>query len=136
MARIAASHSAHPIDRRLMFALDVADPKDALVWVRKLKGVVQHFKVGLELFLAGGWEIVHAVAGESGPVFLDVKLLDIPATTERALRMIAAQAPDVWLANTHLFNGMAIDAQMRAALGELAVITVPMLTSMSQADLN
>ncbi|MFI5399842.1 MAG: orotidine-5'-phosphate decarboxylase [SAR324 cluster bacterium] len=124
-----------PVERRLIFALDVPDPEDALAWVRKLKGAVHHFKVGLELFLAGGWDIVHAVAQESGPVFLDIKLLDIPATTERALLTIAQHTPDVWLANTHLFNGMAIGPALRAGLKGLNVLTVPMLTSMSQAHL-
>jgi orotidine-5'-phosphate decarboxylase len=124
-----------PVERRLIFALDVPDPKDALAWVKKLAGAVHHHKVGLELFLAGGWDIVHAVAGESGPVFLDVKLLDIPATTERALRTVARHAPDVWLANTHLFNGMALGPALRAELKGLSVVTVPLLTSMSPADL-
>ena len=127
--------SSIPVERRLIFALDVPEPRDALIWVKQLKGAVHHYKVGLELFLAGGWDIVHAVAMESGPVFLDVKLLDIPATTGRALRLIAAHVPDVWLATTHLFNGMALAADLRAELKGLSVVTVPLLTSMSPADL-
>lgn len=124
-----------PTERRLIFALDVASPAEALTWVRRLKGVVHHYKIGLELFLAGGWDVVRAVAEESGPVFLDVKLLDIPATTERALRVIAAHVPHVWLANVHLFNGLALNPAVRRELGALRIITVPVLTSMSAADL-
>ncbi len=122
-------------ERRLIFALDVASAAEALTWVRRLKGVVHHYKIGLELFLAGGWDVVRAVAEESGPVFLDVKLLDIPATTARALRVIASHAPHVWLANVHLFNGLALSPDLRRELGSLRIITVPVLTSMSAADL-
>jgi len=133
---LAQPSAVPPLERRLIFALDVPDPAQARAWVQRLKGVVHHYKIGLELFLAGGWDVVRAVAQDSGPVFLDVKLLDIPATTERALRLIASRQPDVWLANVHLFNGMALGEALRQALGTLKVITVPLLTSMSADDLH
>jgi orotidine-5'-phosphate decarboxylase len=133
-----ATHAAPaiPLERRLIVALDTAEPQDALAWVKRLRGAAHHYKVGLELFFAGGWDIVHAVAQESGPVFLDVKLLDIPATTEHALRMIARHAPDVWLVNVHHFNGLTLGGALRRDLAALKILTVPMLTSMSDADLH
>jgi len=122
-------------ERRLIFALDVATPAEALEWVKRLRGAVYHYKIGLELFLAGGWDIVHAIAGSSGRVFLDIKLLDIPATVVKALQVIARHADDVWLCNVHIFNNMALERR-RAELGtRLKVIVVPVLTSMSEADL-
>lgn len=131
-----ASHGplSHAPERRLIFALDVATPAEALGWVKRLHGAVHHYKIGLELFLAGGWDVVHAVAEASGPVFLDVKLLDIPATVVKALHVIERHADDVWLSNVHVFNNMALER--RAGLDtRLKIIVVPVLTSMSEADL-
>jgi orotidine-5'-phosphate decarboxylase len=132
-----ASNPPHSptLERRLIFALDVASPAEALSWVKRLRGAVHHYKIGLELFLAGGWDVVHAVAEASGPVFLDVKLLDIPATVVKALQVIERHADDVWLSNVHVFNNMALEGR-RAELGtRLKIIVVPVLTSMSEADL-
>jgi orotidine-5'-phosphate decarboxylase len=119
----------------LIFALDVATPAEAKEWVNRLHGAVHHYKVGLELFLAGGWDIVSWVAEASGPVFLDVKLLDIPATVIKALKVIATHADAVWLANVHVFNNMALQSRRSQLDPRLKVIVVPALTSMNEDDL-
>ncbi len=69
----------------LVVALDVSDLAEAERLAGLLTGSVGMFKVGLELFTAGGPDAVRSVR-RFGPVFLDLKLHDIPTTVERAAR--------------------------------------------------
>ncbi len=75
---------------RLIFALDVPGREEALDLVRQLAGEMGLFKVGLELFMAEGPEILQAMVKEVSPskIFLDLKLYDIPATILGVLRTI------------------------------------------------
>jgi orotidine-5'-phosphate decarboxylase len=76
---------------RLIFALDVPDDKMAIDLVNELRDEVGLFKVGLELFLAEGPQILQDVVNEAGSpdrVFLDLKLYDIPATVLGAIKTI------------------------------------------------
>ena len=67
---------------RLIFPLDVSDSGPALDLVRTLRDEVGFFKVGLELHLAQGKELLHLLAHRAGldRIFLDLKLYDIPST--------------------------------------------------------
>jgi orotidine-5'-phosphate decarboxylase len=122
-------------DERLIFALDVSSPDDALAWVKRLSPTVKFYKVGWELFLAGGWDIVHRVRDLGGNVFLDLKLLDIPQTVTRALRIIESHVDRPMLLTLHGFNN-AFDAKFKASLDpRLKLLAVTVLTSQSQADL-
>ena len=72
---------------RLVFALDVPDGKEARRYVTMLEGVVGCFKVGLELFVREGPDVVKMIQDHSAAnIFLDLKLHDIPATMRGALR--------------------------------------------------
>ena len=72
---------------RLIFALDVQGKKEAERYVRLLEGVVGCFKIGLELFISEGPDIVKMIREQSDAnIFLDLKLHDIPATVKGALR--------------------------------------------------
>ncbi len=60
------------LSERIIFALDFADEREARNWVERLCREVAFFKVGLELFLAAGWQIVEADSiqrrqGDVGP---------------------------------------------------------------------
>lgn len=72
----------------LIVALDLSDVDRAEELARSLEGVAGHLKVGLELFSAGGPTAV-AHMRVHAPVFLDLKLHDIPNTVERAARNVA-----------------------------------------------
>ena len=75
---------------RLVFALDVPDRKEAKRYVTMLEGVVGCFKVGLELFIREGPDVVKMIQDHSAAnIFLDLKLHDIPATVRRALQSAA-----------------------------------------------
>ena len=94
-------------------ALDVSDLERVDALTRTLEGEVGLFKVGLELFTASGAEAVRRVR-ERGPVFLDLKLHDIPNTVERAARNCARL--DVSILSVHALGGEAmIAAAVRGA---------------------
>jgi orotidine-5'-phosphate decarboxylase len=93
----------------LIVALDVSDLDAAVALAERLAPEAGMLKVGLELFSAIGPEAVRAIEPHA-PVFLDVKLHDIPTTVERASANIARAG--VRMFNVHALGG---DAMMRAA---------------------
>ncbi len=124
-------------NERLIVALDVSTRREALHLVRALRPAGVMFKVGLELFLAEGPAIVRAIAAEGGRVFLDLKLLDIPATVSRALRVIAGQGAHIVFTTIHPPRGAGAGAALGlAGLAPLRVLAVTLLTSMDEADLS
>ncbi len=124
---------ATPPHERLVVALDVPTLDAAAGLARDLAGEVGWFKVGLELFAAHGPAAVEAI-GAYGPVFLDVKLHDIPTTVERAASRIATLG--VGLVTVHAGGGTAMVRAAVAGLGDAGrVLAVTVLTSMSDDDL-
>ena len=74
----------------IIFPLDVPSVKTAKQYVEMLSESVGMFKVGLELYIRSGPEIIDFIkASGSAGLFLDLKLHDIPATVERAMESIA-----------------------------------------------
>lgn len=124
----------HPKDY-IVFPLDVPTFHEAKALVDRLSGHVGVFKVGLELFVSTGPEIVRYINDKgSTKVFLDLKLHDIPATVERAVRRIADM--DVFLATVHCGESLAmLEAAVRGAEGRLNLLGVTVLTSVSEADI-
>ncbi len=120
-----------PLDQRIIFALDVPSVADALSWVRRLEGKIRFFKVGLELFLAGGWEVVDALALRGHKVMLDLKFFDIPETVYRAVRQLNGRG--VTFATVHGNNGV-IEGAVRAR-GDLKLLAVTVLTSFDDEDM-
>ncbi len=117
---------------RLIFALDVPTAEEALRLVDQLAAHVGCFKIGLELFVAAGPELVKRVRARA-PVFLDLKLHDIPATVERAAAV--ASGLGVTYLTVHVDEGArALAAAVKAAPG-LGVLGVTVLTSISEEDL-
>jgi orotidine-5'-phosphate decarboxylase len=118
-------------------ALDRPDLAGALALGRSLRGAVGGLKVGLEFVTANGPEGVRRVVALGLPVFLDVKLHDIPNTVGGAVR--AAGALGVTMLTLHAAGGAAM---LRAALaaseeGERPplLLGVTVLTSLDEADL-
>ncbi len=118
---------------RLIVALDVPTLEEAASLASRLVGSVGWFKVGLELFAAHGPEAVQAIRAH-GPVFLDVKLHDIPTTVERAATRIADLG--VGLVTVHAGGGAEmVAAAVRGLGGHGEVLAVTVLTSTSDAEL-
>lgn len=118
------SGAANPI----CAALDVPDPQGAAALAQKLAGHVGVFKVGLELFVAHGPKAVEAVRAYGVPIFLDLKLHDIPATVAGAARGVAGL--DVQYVTVHASGGAEM---IRAAKRELPLtnlLAVTVLTSL------
>jgi len=99
-----------PPENPLVVALDLADLEAAERLAAELADVAGMLKVGLELFTAHGPEAVRRI-GRRGPVFLDLKLHDIPTTVERASRACARLG--VRMLTVHALGG---EAMVRAAV--------------------
>ena len=74
---------------RLIVALDLPSVAEARAFVDRAGPAVTFYKIGLELVMTGGLELARELAGEGKQVFLDMKLLDIGNTVERATRNAA-----------------------------------------------
>ena len=90
-------------ETKLILALDVEDKKVALEIVNRLKNYIQIFKVGAQLFTAGGPDIVKMIQKMGLEVFLDLKYHDIPTTVARAAA--AATQLGVYIYNLHVLGG-------------------------------
>ena len=122
---------------RIVVALDVEELDRGVELARRLSGRVGWLKVGLELFVKEGPRAVAAIA-EHAPVFLDLKLHDIPTTVARSV--ISAAALDARLLTVHASGGPAMlraaaDAAMEASDGRLRLLAVTVLTSTSDDEL-
>ena len=77
------------LNDRLIVALDFPNPNAALTLIAQLEGLVSFYKVGLELYTAGGGDLLQALIAQGKSVFLDLKFLDIQETVRRATRQVA-----------------------------------------------
>ena len=122
---------------RIVVALDVDELDQAVALARRLSGRVGWLKVGLELFTREGPRAVAAIA-EHAPVFLDLKLHDIPTTVARSVASVARL--DAGLLTVHASGGLtmlraAADAAGEASGGRLRLLGVTVLTSTSDDEL-
>jgi orotidine-5'-phosphate decarboxylase len=118
-------------------ALDTPDVARALELARLLKPHVGYAKLGMEFFYAAGSRGYEAVAKEGLPIFLDLKLHDIPNTVASGLRSLMRLDPKPSIVNIHVTGGSDM---MRAAAdaidGRALLIGVTVLTSLSDADIH
>ncbi len=114
-----------PLEDRIIFALDLADPRAALALVDRLAGRICFFKVGLQLFFAGGWPVVEYIVSRGCKVMLDLKLYDIPATVQLAVRQFADRG--ITLTTVHGY-GPVVEAALAADTG-IGILAVTVLTS-------
>ncbi len=66
------------LSERIIFALDVSNTDDAERWVETLEAHTKFFKVGLQLFLGGGFDIIEWILKRNLQVFMDLKFFDVP----------------------------------------------------------
>ncbi|KAA0681756.1 orotidine-5'-phosphate decarboxylase [Roseomonas genomospecies 6] len=129
---------------RIFCAVDTTDLDTARDLGRRIAGVVGGIKLGLEFFVAHGPAGVRAVIGEDGPpLFLDLKLHDIPNTVAGGIRAALPLKPAFM--TIHTSGGPAMmraAAEAAASAGEAnaaekrpKILAVTVLTSMDAADL-
>jgi len=122
---------------RVIVALDVPDAGQALALVDRLDGIIQWFKVGLELYLSEGNSIVYSIRSKGRSVFLDLKLHDIPNTVAGAVR--SASRAGAQMLTVHAGGGPAMLAAAAEAAASMPaapkLLAVTVLTSMDPAQL-
>jgi len=119
---------------KIIVALDVATKKKALDLVEQLRDQISFFKIGLQLYIAEGPEIVRSVSNTGAKVWLDLKLFDIPNTVARAVE--SAGTLGVQMLTIHLSGGSEmIRAATAARSSDILLLGVTVLTSSTEQTL-
>lgn len=115
-------------------ALDLPQLDAALALAQRVREHVGGIKLGLEFFCAHGHHGVHEIARLGLPLFLDLKLHDIPNTVAGAMQAIRVLEPAI--VTVHAAGGRAMMEDAKAAAGEQCkVVAVTTLTSLDSRDL-
>ncbi|HEU5481550.1 MAG TPA: orotidine-5'-phosphate decarboxylase [Sphingomicrobium sp.] len=115
-------------------AIDTPDLERARSLTKSVKSVAGGVKLGLEFFCANGPSGVHDIAAMGLPVFLDLKLHDIPNTVAKAMQALRPLEPAV--VTVHAAGGRAMLEDAKAAAPEKTkVVGVTVLTSLDREDL-
>jgi len=118
----------------LFLALDVPHLETAEALVRKVSGHIGGIKLGLEFFCAHGHHGVLEMHKLGLPIFLDLKLHDIPNTVGAAMQALHVLEPAI--VTVHASGGRAMMEDAKAAAGEnCKVVAVTILTSVDEKDL-
>lgn len=127
------SRNAVPLRERLIFAMDVPDTSSALALADRLGHSVCFYKLGLELFMDGGYfQLVDRLTSQGKRVFVDLKFFDVPETVGRAVRRLNGRG--VTFCTVH-----GNDAMLAAACsnrGDIKILAVTALTSLDRGDLD
>ena len=122
-----------PDRERLIMALDVPSVEEAKTIVGEIGDSISFYKVGLELFMSGGYfELIDWLKGHGKKVFVDLKFFDVPETVGRAVRALSGKG--IEFATVH-----GNDAIMQAAArekGTVKILAVTVLTSLDRGDLD
>ncbi len=121
-----------PRRERLIFALDVPTVAEAKQLADQLGDAVQFYKMGLQLFMAGGYfELIEWLTSKGKRVFADLKFFDVPETVKSAVSGLKSRG--VTFATVH-----GNDAIMKAAVESgsgVGILAVTVLTSLDRGDL-
>jgi orotidine-5'-phosphate decarboxylase len=127
------SSKSVPARERLICALDVPSANDARRLVDVLGDACVFYKLGLELFMAGGYfELVDWLRRRERKVFVDLKFFDVPETVRSAVR--ALRDTGVTFATVH-GNQSIMEAAGRDK-GDVKILAVTVLTSLDRGDLD
>ena len=122
-----------PSRDRLIFAMDVADASEARQTVEQLGDSVKFYKIGLELFMAGGYfELLDWMVARDKKLFVDLKFFDIPATVAAAVKRLNGRG----VTFTTVHGNQAIMEAAAAAKEDVKVLAVTVLTSLDRGDLD
>ena len=124
-----------PADDRLIVALDVANLIQGMDLVQRLGDAVGFYKIGLGMLTGGGLALANELKQDHGKrIFLDMKLYDIGATIEAAVRGLAQY--DLDFLTVHGDPQVVRAAAEGRAGTELKILAVTVLTSLDRADLD
>jgi orotidine-5'-phosphate decarboxylase len=122
------------VTSRIYLAVDTTDLEAAKALATKVKTHIGGVKLGLEFFCANGHHGVHEMARIGLPLFLDLKLHDIPNTVAKAVQALRPLEPAVL--TIHASGGRAMMEDAKAAAGShTKVVGVTVLTSLDDHDL-
>jgi orotidine-5'-phosphate decarboxylase len=122
-----------PVRDRLIFAMDVPEPDEARALAERLGDSVGFYKLGMELFMAGGYfELLDWFIARGNKVFVDLKFFDVPATVARAIERLADRGAT--FATIH--GNQSIMEAAVGVKGDLKVLAVTALTSLDRGDLD
>jgi orotidine-5'-phosphate decarboxylase len=122
------------VSSRLFVALDTPDLDRARAIATRIRHHVGGIKLGLEFFMANGRAGVHEMHELGLPIFLDLKLHDIPNTVAKAIQALRPLEPAILTVHAAGGRAMLEDAKAAAPLGT-KVVAVTMLTSLDENDL-
>lgn len=118
----------------IFLALDLPSLADAKAMAAQVKGHVGGLKLGMEFFYAHGPEGYRAIAEIGLPIFLDLKLHDIPNTVAGGFNSLRSLNPAI--VTVHASGGRAMMEAAKAAVGpDTKVVGITVLTSMDGQDL-
>ncbi|MHA6347310.1 orotidine-5'-phosphate decarboxylase [Roseivivax sp. CAU 1761] len=122
-------------DDRLIVALDLPDALSALALAQKLGDAVSFYKIGLGMLTGGGLALAHELKEEHGKrIFLDMKLFDIGATVEAAVRGLCQFDLDFLTVHG---DPHVVRAAKEGAGGRVTqILAVTILTSLDRGDLD
>jgi orotidine-5'-phosphate decarboxylase len=127
------SNKAISVDERLIFALDFESNDAAKKIVKTLGDAIKFYKLGLELFMAGGsYEMVEWLVEREKKVFVDLKFFDVPQTVGSAVRQLKNRGATFTTVHGN-------DSILKAAVQEkndLKILAVTALTSLDRSDIN
>ena len=123
----------------VIIACDFPSAEETLAFLDRFTGRRPYVKIGMELFYAAGPDIVRRLKDRGHPVFLDLKLHDIPNTVKRAmaaLSRLGADMTNLHAAGTRAMMEAALDGLTRPDGTRPLLIAVTQLTSTSEAQLH
>lgn len=123
------------MSNRIYVAIDTPDLARAQALAQKVRHHVGGLKLGLEFFCAHGAGGVREMAHIGLPIFLDLKLHDIPNTVAKAVQSLGPLAPAILTVHASGGRAMLEDAKAAAPVGT-KVVAVTMLTSLDSNDLS
>lgn len=123
------------MSNRIYVAIDTPDLARAHALAQKVRHHVGGLKLGLEFFCAHGATGVRDMAQIGLPIFLDLKLHDIPNTVAKAVQSLGPLAPAILTVHASGGRAMLEDAKAAAPVGT-KVVAVTMLTSLDANDLS
>ncbi len=122
-------------DDRLIVALDVPNAIDGLKMAETLGDSVSFYKIGLGMLTGGGLALANELKDEMGKrIFLDMKLFDIGATVEAAVRGLAQF--DLDFLTVHGDPHVVRAAKEGASGSNMKILGVTILTSLDRNDLD